>query len=118
MAPGDKGLVRRRVFIFFALFFFLAMLLDTGGEWNMPTHAVDEVGIAVLSFLILLYIALVRKDISAKALSAQRYVVVVFVLLMIAFQIYGIFAELGTEDFGNEIPVLIGLILMLFNGFI
>ncbi len=118
MALDVKGLARRRVFVFIALFLLIAMLLDTGGELNAPTHAIDEIGIAVLSFLMLLYIAIVRKDTSSRSLAAQRIVIVIFILLMIAFQIYGIFAELGTEDFGNEIPVLIGLILMLLNGFV
>ena len=118
MALDVKGLARKCVSVFMTLFLLIVMLLDIGAELNTPAHAIDDIGIAVLSFLMLLYIAIVRKDTSLRSFATQRIAIVIFILLMITFQIYGIFAELGTGDFGDEIPVIIGLILVLLNDFV
>lgn len=118
MALDVKGLARKCVSVFMTLFLLIVMLLDIGAELNTLAHAIDDIGIAVLSFLMLLYIAIVRKDTSLRSFATQRIAIVIFILLMITFQIYGIFAELGTGDFGDEIPVIIGLILMLLNDFV
>ena len=115
MAEEVKSLARRRVLVFFAAFLLIAMLFDAFAELGAVSHAVDEIGIAALSAIMLLYIAVSRNKKSTKDFATQRLVLLGFVILMIAVQIYGLFVEAGTNDFGDDIPVLIGLVLMLIN---
>lgn len=118
MAKGlQHELERRRVFIFLAVFFFVAMLLDAFTELDVPAHAVDDFGIAALSLIAILYVAASRKHVDLKALVAQNNIVVALFVIALLFQIYGLVVEGGTNDFGDEIPVLIGLIITIANRF-
>ncbi len=93
------------------------MLLDAFTELDLPTHAVDEIGIAVLSLIALIYLAVSWRKTGVEAITTQNNVLFAFFVLMLLFQIYGIVVEAGTNDFGNEIPVLIGIVLALVNRF-
>ena len=115
MADGVEAIARRRVIAFFAAFLLIAMLFDLFAELNTFSHAGDEIWLVVLSAIILLYMAVSRNKKSAKDFNTQRLVLIGLVILMIAAQAYGLFVEAGTEDFGDDIPVLIGLVLMLIN---
>ena len=115
MAEDVRSLARRRVLVFFAAFLFIAMLFDAFAELDVISHAVDDIGLVVLSAIMLLYIAVSRNKKSTEDLATQRLVLLGFVILMIVVQVYGLFVEAGTNDFGDDIPVLIGLVLMAIN---
>ncbi len=118
MFDDAKWSARRRVFAFFAVFLAIPMLLDVFGEADVLSHAVDETGLAAVSIAILIYLALSARRNSTKEIAVQRLVILALVVAAIAFQVYGLFVEFGTEDFGDDIPVLIGLVLMLINGLV
>jgi len=49
----------------------------------------------------------------------QRKIITILYLIALAFQLYGIPTEISdAEDFGNEIPVMILIILNLLNGWV
>ncbi len=110
-------LAKRRVFVFLAVFFFVAMLLDALSELNVLSHSVDDFGIALMALIAIVYLAVSWKRTEIKALLAQNNVVFVLFVIALIFQIYGLFVEAGTNDFGDEIPVLLGLIITLANRF-
>ncbi|MCL5433562.1 MAG: hypothetical protein M1538_01105 [Candidatus Marsarchaeota archaeon] len=115
MVEDVRSLARRRTLVFFAAFLLIAMLFDTIAELDVVSHAVDEIGLVILSAIMLLYILISRSKKSTKDFATQRLVLLCFIILMIAVQVYGLFVEAGTNDFGDDIPVLIGLVLMLIN---
>ncbi len=110
---------RRRVFLYFAVFLFITMLLDGLAELDIPIHAVDDIGIAVLSIIGVIILAILWKKESAASLRTQNNILIGLTAIMIIFQIFGIVVERASPmDFGDDIPVLIGLIIMLLNGFL
>lgn len=113
----QRELERRRVFIFLAVFFFVAMLLDAFTELDVATHAVDDFGIAAMSLIAILYVAASWRHIDLKSLVNQNNVVFALFVVALLFQIYGLVVEGGTNDFGDEVPVLIGLIITFVNRF-
>jgi len=110
-------LAKRRVFVFIAVFFFVGMLLDVFGELNTISHSVDDFGIALMSLIAIVYLAVSWKHIEINELLTQNNVVFVLFVVALLFQIYGLFVEAGTYDFGDEIPVLLGLVITLANRF-
>ena len=114
-----KLLGRRRVFLYLTVFLFIAMLLDGLTEFDIPIHAVDDIGIAILSIIGVIILALMWKRDSAASLRLQNRILVALTAIMIVLQIFGIVVERASPmDFGDEIPVLIGLVIMLLNGFL
>ena len=118
MVDDVKWFARKRVFIFMAAFLLLAMFLDAFAEGDILSHAVDEIGLVAVSLIMLAFIALTWSRRNAKDFATQRLVLLVLVVIGIAVQVYGLFAEQSTADFGDDIPVLIGLVLMLINGLV
>jgi hypothetical protein len=113
-----KQISRRRVFLFIFAFLFIGMLLDVMAELDVLAYALDDIAIVSLSAIGILLMAYMRKDTSSKKLELQNNIMLVLVVAMILFQIVGIFVELKSpEDFGDDIPVLIGLVLALVNRF-
>jgi hypothetical protein len=110
-------LAKRRVFAFLAVFFFVAMLLDAFSESDIISHSVDDFGIALIAFIAIVYLAASWKHIGVKELLTQNNIIFVLFVIALLLQVYGLFVEVGTNDFGDEIPVLIGLIIMLANRF-
>ncbi len=115
----SKLLGRRRVFLYLTVFLFITMLLDGLTELDVPIHAVDDIGIAVLSIIGVIVLALMWKKDSEAGLRTQNNILIGLTAIMIIFQIFGIVVEHASPmDFGDDIPVLIGLIIMLLNGFL
>ncbi len=110
-------LEKRRVFAFLAVFFFVAMLLDALTELDVLSHSIDDFGIALMALIAIVYLAVSWKHTGIKELLTQNNVLFVLFAIALIFQVYGLFAEAGTNDFGDEIPVLLGLIITLANRF-
>ncbi len=116
-ATPQHELEKRRVFAFLAVFFFIAMLLDAFGELDVASHATDDFGIAAMALIAVVYLAVSWKKVSIKSLLTQNNLVFALFVVALLFQVYGLFVEAGTNDFGDEIPVLIGLVIALANRF-
>ncbi len=117
MANVQHELEKRRVFLFLSVFFFIAMLLDGLGELNIPLHAFDDIAIAILALIAIIYLIISWKRVGLKSLLRQNNNIFILFVIVLIVQIVGIIAEAGTPDFGDEIPVLIGIIITLVNRF-
>lgn len=93
------------------------MLLDGLGELNIPIHAFDDIAIAILSLIAVIYLIISWKRVSLKGLLRQNNNLFILFVIVLIVQIIGIIIEAGTADFGDEIPVLIGIIITLANRF-
>jgi hypothetical protein len=111
-----KELAKRRVFVLFSLFFFFALLGDMIIEGDMFSHALDEYVFIAIAAVVLIFIALNWKTTTVDELRKQHnYITGLFVIALI-FQLYAFPAEIGDPaDFGNEVPSLVGLIVILLN---
>ncbi len=117
--PPAKELGRRRVLLYISVFLFIAMLLDAFVESDIPLHAVDNSGIVVLSLIAIIVIAAKWKQTSFASLRKQNNILLGLVIGMLVFQIFGLIVEANNpSDFGDDIPVLIGLVLMALNRFL
>jgi uncharacterized membrane protein YozB (DUF420 family) len=112
----NRELGRRRVFVFSAAFLALALFGDAMTEADMFTHVLDEIAIVSLSIIVLILIAAWRKKVTLQDLKKQHNIIAMLFAIMLIFKLYAITVEIGDpEDFGDEIPILIGLILTLLN---
>ena len=110
---------KRRVFIFLSVFFVLSMLVDVFVEADKLKAAADEIAIVILGLVAISLFLVWQNKRSLAELKSQNNIVAMLVVLMIIAKVYGIIVEAGTaDDFGDEIPVLIGLVVMLANKFI
>lgn len=115
----SKLLGRRRVFLYFAVLLFITMLLDGLGELDVSIHAVDDIGIAIVSIIGVIILAAMWKKDSTGSLRMQNNIFIGLTVIMILLQIFGILVEKASPaDFGDDIPILIGLIILLLNGFL
>ena len=117
MASIQNELGKRRVFVFLAVFFVVAMLLDAFTELSPASHAIDDLGIAIVALIALIYLAASWKRTSLRELATQNNIVFILFIIALLFQIFGLVIEAGTADFGDEIPVLLGIIITLANRF-
>jgi hypothetical protein len=85
----------------------------------MLLHALDEYAIVTLAIIVLILIAVWRKKASLQELRKQHNIIAVIFVVALIFKLYAITAEMGDPaDFGDEIQVLITLILALLNRFL
>jgi membrane protease YdiL (CAAX protease family) len=123
MATEEVGikreLARRRVFVFASAFFAIALFAVINEEADMFLHALDDYAIVILSLVVLILIAAWRKKVTFSELRKQHNIITALFVIMLLFQLYAIPTEIGDpSDFGNEIPVLVGLVLALLNRFL
>jgi len=114
-----KELGRRRVYIFFAAFYALALAGLIGEEGDIFIHALDEIVIVALSILVLVLIFIWRKRITVGELRKQHNIITVLFAIALIFKLYAFIVEANDpQDFGDEIPIAIGLVLTLLNRFL
>lgn len=124
MADSDeralrRELGRRRVFFYVSLFLALALGGLIPGEADMFLHALDEYAIVTLSIIALALLIAWRNKQSLAALKKQNNIVLVLFVIALIFKLYAFTVEANDPaDFGDEIPVAIGLILVLLNRFV
>ena len=111
-----KELARRRVYIFFSLFFLFALLGDSILEHDEFSHALDEYIFISIAAVVLILIAVMWKKTTVDELRKQHNYITGLFFIVLIFQLYAFPAETGdAADFGNEIPSLVGIILILLN---
>jgi hypothetical protein len=88
-------------------------------EGDIFTHAVDEIGIVTISIIVLVLLAVWRKKVTLPELKKQHNIITALFVIALVFKLYAFTVETNDpQDFGDEIPVLIGLILTILNRFL
>jgi dolichyl-phosphate-mannose--protein O-mannosyl transferase len=114
-----RELGRRRVYIFVSAWLLLALGGVINEESYIFLHALDEYVIFAIVIVAVLLFVLWRKKQSLPELKKQHKIIWILFAVALVFKIYAIYVEAGDpEDFGNEIPIFILLILTLVNRFI
>lgn len=114
-----KELAKRRVFLFFALFIVIALAGLIPEEADIFSHVVDEYALVGISIIALIYLAVSWKKNTLPELKMQHNILLVLFIMALIIQLYAIPIEISDPmDFGNDIPVLILLILLLANRFV
>ncbi|MDE1869426.1 MAG: hypothetical protein KGH71_00375 [Candidatus Micrarchaeota archaeon] len=117
--PEIKELAKRRVFIFAAFFMLFALGGLIGEEGDILSHAADDIVLAGIAAVTIIYLYASRNRQSLVDLRRQHNIVLVLFIIALVVQIGAIFIEMGDPmDFGNEIPSLILIVLVLVNRFI
>jgi hypothetical protein len=123
-APSeDKLLIReiakRRVFLFFSVLTLLALSDAAITESDIFLHAIDDYAIITLSILSIILIVVWWKKQSLGELRKQHNIILIIWAVALLFQIFAFVQEINDpEDFGNEIPSLILILLILINRFV
>ena len=120
----DKLVVRelgkKRVFVFFAVAIALAFAVDAiVVESDNFMFALDDYALVGLSILALVLVGVWRSRRSLSELRSQNNIIVVLFVIALLFKIYGVVVESGhPDDFGDEIPGLLILIVTVLNRFV
>ncbi len=115
----QRELARRRVFVFFAAFYALALAGLIPEEGDIFLHVLDEYAIVSLSVIALILVLVWRSNKDLPKLKLQNNIILVLFVIALAFKLFGIMVEANDPaDFGDEIPITIGLILTLLNRFL
>ncbi len=122
-ATDDKPLIheiaKRRVFLFFGILTLLALSDAAITESDILLHAIDDYAIITLSIITILIIAVWWKKQSLGELRRQHNIILIIWIVALLFQIFAFVQEINDpEDFGNEIPSLILILLILINRFV
>ena len=116
---NEKNLMRRRVFLFFAITFVVISLATMWDEVSNLYYFIDELGLLIGSLIIVIIFAAMWDKTSGKDLEKQLDSALFITTIMIILKMYGYIIELHNPiALGDEIPVLIGVIIMLFSRFI
>ena len=116
---NEKDLMRRRVFLFFAITFVALSLATMWDEVANLYYFIDELGLLIGSLVIIVIFAAMWKKNSGKDLEKQLDAALFITTVMIVLKMYGYIIELHNPiAVGDEIPFLIGVIIMLFSRFI
>jgi hypothetical protein len=111
-----RELGRRRVFVFVSAYLALGLFGDALTESDILTHVLDEIAIVSLSIIVLVLVVFWRKKVTLSELKKQHNIIAILFVIMLVFKLYAVTVEMGDkEDFADEIPILIGLILTLLN---
>ena len=115
-----RELGKRRVFVFFAVAIALAFAVDAiVVESDNFMFALDDYGLVGLSILALVLVGVWRSRRSLSELRSQNNIIVVLFVIALLFKIYGVVVESGhPDDFGDEIPGLLILIVTVLNRFV
>lgn len=114
-----RELSRRRVFIFAAFFVIFVLGSLIAEEGDILSHAFDDAAIFAIGLITLVFLYVSRHRHSLSELTKQHNVVFALFVLALLIQIAAIFMEMNDpQDFGNEIPSLILILLVLANRFV
>jgi hypothetical protein len=110
---------RRRVLFYVAVWMAIALTGVVREESDMFLHALDEYGIIAVSIIALVVMIAWRNKRSLADLKKQNNIVIILFVIAVVFKLYAFTVEANDpSDFGDEIPVLIALILVLLNRFV
>jgi len=120
----DKSIVRelgkRRVFIFFSVAVAIVFAVDAIlVESDNLTFMLDDLGLVGISILSLALLGIWWNRRSLKELRSQHNIIAILFVIAVLFKIFGIVVEMDhPDDFGNEIPGLIILLIVIINRFV
>ncbi len=104
------------LFMVFLAVYLIGVIME---EADIPIRAADDMAGVGLSIVGLVFIGLTWKRRSVENLRMANNTLFVLILLMLAFTIFGASQEAGNfQDFSDEIPSIILLVLGLTNRFI
>ncbi|HZY69564.1 MAG TPA: hypothetical protein VFF67_01105 [Thermoplasmata archaeon] len=116
MARRELGV--RRVDLYIAIFFAAAITGVIMEESDNFLHLIDDIGLVSLSVVVIVLIAVWWKRQTLGELRRTNTTVAVVFIVALVIQLFGIAVEYNDPmDFGNDIPSLIGLILVIINRF-
>ncbi len=124
MASAEEKSMRRdlgrlRVFAFVAVFIIIGLAGQLNEESDILLHALDEYALIALSIVVLLLVVVWRKKRTVGDLKMQLNVFEVLFIIMLVFKIFAFTQEIGDpNDFGDEIPVFILLVLTVIQRFV
>jgi hypothetical protein len=114
-----RDLGRLRVFAFVAVSLAALTIGIINEESDILLHALDEYAIFALSIVVILLVIVWRNKRTLADLKMQLNVYEVLFLIMLFFKIFGFTQEMSDPtDFGDEIPLLIILILTVIQRFV
>jgi hypothetical protein len=120
----DKSIVRelgkRRVFIFFSVAIAIVFAVDAIlVESDNPTFMIDDLGLVGISIFSLALLGIWWNRRSLKGLRSQHNIIAILFVIAVLFKLFGIVVEMDhPDDFGNEIPGLIILLIAVINRFV
>jgi len=124
MASSEEKMMRRdlgrlRVFAFVAVSLAALTLGVINEESDILLHALDEYAIFTLSIVVILLLVVWRKKRTLADLKMQLNVFEVLFLVMLVFKIFAFTQEMSDPtDFGDEVPLLIVLIITVIQRFV
>lgn len=114
-----RELGRRRVFIFVTAFLLVALGGIIREESDIFLYALDEYVMLVVVVVAAVLFVVWRKKQTLPELRKLHNIVTVLFIIALVFKVAAIFIEANDpEDFGDEIPIFILLVLTLVNRFI
>ncbi len=114
-----RELARRRVFVFFSVFTLLALGNTVMEESDMFMHALDDYGTVAIVAITLILLAIWWKKQTLNDLRKQHSIITGLFVMSLLLTFYAFSVEIGDPaDFGNEIPSLILIILIILNKFL
>jgi hypothetical protein len=124
MVSSEEKMMRRdlgrlRVFAFLAVALAALAVGIIGEESDILLHALDEYAIFALSIVVILLLVVWRKKRTLADLKMQLNVFEVLFVIMLVFKIFAFTQEMSDPtDFGDEIPLLIVLVLAVIQKFV
>lgn len=109
----------RRVDLYISIFFAAAISGVIMEESDKLLHLIDDIGLVLLSLVVIVLLAMWWKRQSLPELRRTNTAVAAVFILALIIQLFGISVEYNDPmDFGNDIPSLIGIILVIVNRFV
>ncbi len=124
MVSSEEKMMRRdlgrlRVSVFVAVSLAALTVGIIGEESDIILHALDEYAIFALSIVVILLLVVWRKKRTLADLKMQLNVFEVLFVIMLIFKIFAFTQEMSDPaDFGDEVPLLIVLILTVIQRFV
>lgn len=111
-----RELARRRVFVFFFAFTIVALLNTINDERDTLFHLIDDAAIVGLSIIALaLAAAWWRRQTIPELQRLHNALLMLIVIALVVQLIWFPIEAPDPADFGNEIPVLLLLVVLLIN---
>lgn len=114
-----RELGRRRVFVFFWGFVFVALINTINEESDIFLHVFDDYVDIILAVVAVIVIGVMWRKQAMQQLKRVNNIATILAVLFILATIFAITQEYNDPaDFGNEIPSLLFGIAMVINRFV
>ena len=114
-----RELSKRRVFAFVAIFLAVSLPEVAYLEGDQLLHALDDYAVVAVSVIVIALLAMWWKKQSLTELKKQHNIILILFAIALLFKLFAISQELNDpQDFGDEPPLIIFLIITIINRFI